>query len=55
MRLEVTSYYWTLLTLHFIDLSKFAIPKEGVVFTAIYSFDVHTQSHNDLIVITSQY
>jgi hypothetical protein len=50
VRLEVTRKLRALLALNIINLSEFSIPEKGKRLAAIDTLDIHTQSHNDLVV-----
>jgi hypothetical protein len=50
VRLEVTRKLGALLALNIINLSEFSIPEKGERLAAIDTLDIHTQSHNDLVV-----
>jgi hypothetical protein len=50
MRLKVPSQLRALLALNIINLRKFAIPEKSESLATIYTLDIHTKSHDDLII-----
>jgi len=50
VRFEVTRELGSFLPLNIVNLSEFTVPEKGKGFATVDTLDVHTQSHDDLVV-----